>query len=186
MRKLTTLLALAAFPGVAAAQDSTFNQGRLELVGVAPNACVIRSASGSNGVNAVFEPTGTSSGRIRITELVDPSNATPRAASMDLVVPVICNGPHRVTLRSGNGGLRRDGAAAQGGTFGSLLPYNMSILWGPNQSNVASNGGAPLVLSANEARAGQLSLQIAIARGDQPLVAGRYSDQIVLEFQAAN
>jgi hypothetical protein len=186
MKHALALLSLAALPGVAQAQDSTFAAGRLELVGVAPSACVIRTASGANGVNAVFEPSGTSSGRVRITEMVDPTSALPRATSMDLLVPIICNGPHRVTLRSGNGGLVRQGDPVQGNGFASAVPYNLGIAWGATQSNVTSDSGAPLVLDANEARAGQLSLQIAVARGSQPLVAGTYSDLIVLEFQAAN
>jgi hypothetical protein len=102
------------------------------------------------------------------------------------LIPIICNGPHRVTLRSGNGGLVRQGDPVRGNGFASAVPYNLGIAWGATQSNVTSDSGAPLVLNANEARAGQLSLQIAVARGSQPLVAGTYSDLIVLEFQAAN
>jgi hypothetical protein len=105
---------------------------------------------------------------------------------MDLMVPIVCNGPHRVTLRSGNGGMRREGPPVNGSGFASLLPYSMSILWGSDQSAFSTGNGGALVLEAPEARAGQLSLQIAVARGDQPLVAGTYTDQVILEFQAAN
>jgi hypothetical protein len=173
-------------PSTAIAQDRAVNGGRLELGGTAPTACAIRTPSGGNGINATFEATGGASGRIRISELVDATTATSRAASIDLVVPVICNGPHRVTLRSGNRGLRRDGAQVAAGGFSSTLPYSLNIVWGSDRSSSRSDGGAPLILRANEARSGQLSLQVALARGDTPLVAGTYSDQNILEFQPAS
>lgn len=184
IRTLVIAAAIAA-PGAAFAQDSVFATGRLEIAGIAPNACVIRTAGGGVGANAVFEPTSTSSGRIRIVDLVDPATAQSRGATMDLTVPVICNGPHRVTLRSGNGGLRREGAAT-GGPFASTLPYTYDLVWAGNQSSASSDAGAPLVIDATGARAGQLSLSVNVARGGQPLVAGTYADQIVLEFQSAN
>lgn len=185
-RAITIAVALIGSASSANAQDSTLAGGRLEIAGQAPNACVIRAPTGGGGVNAVFESAGETSGRVRITELVDPTTALARSASVDLVVPVVCNGPHRVTLRSGNGGLQRLGTPVQGEGFTSLLPYSMGILWGADQSSLATDSGSALVLNAREARAGQLSLQIAIAPRDRPLVAGTYSDQIVLEFQAAN
>jgi hypothetical protein len=62
----------------------------------------------------------------------------------------------------------------------------MSILWGSDRSATATDSGGPLVLDASQARAGQLSLQIEVTSRAQPMVAGGYTDQIVLEFQAAN
>jgi hypothetical protein len=181
------IICAASISGVAQAQDSTFAPSRLEFAGVAPSACLIRSPSGQNGVNAVFDPSGGSSGRVRITELVDPSTALPKAASMNLLLPVICTGPHRVTMRTANGGLRRDGAAVQeSGGFNSMLPYSMDLAWGRSRSSAGSDSGNSLVLDAAEARAGLLSLQIALRSGNQPLVAGSYTDQIIVEFQAAN
>jgi hypothetical protein len=186
MTRLTLLLALGALPSAAHAQDSTLATGRLEIAATAASACVIRAPTAGTGVNAVFEPVGNSSGHVRIAELVDPNSALPRPASMDLVVPVICNGPHRVTLRSGSGGLRVGGAPANTGGFASILPYSMSLLWGSDRSTTATDAGAPLVLDAAQARAGELSLKIAVASSEKPLVAGTYTDQIILEFQAAN
>jgi hypothetical protein len=186
MIRILAICAVAAVPTTAQAQDSAMAGGRLEIAGTAPNACVMRAPTAGNGVNATFEPSGAGSARIRITELVDPATALGRQASMDLVVPVICNGPHLVTLRSGSGGLRRQGNPVQGTGFGTMLPYAMNLSWVSDQAQAASDSGGPLVLTAGGARAGQLSLQIAVASGTRPLVAGSYSDQIILEFQAAN
>ena len=185
MIRTIAIAAAIAAPGAAFAQDSLFATGRLEIAGIAPNACVIRTPGSAIGANAVFEASGPSSGRIRIVDLVDPTTAQSRGATMDLAVPVVCNGPHRVTLRSGNGGLRREGAAT-GGPFGSSLPYTYNLSWAGNQASASSDAGAPLVIDATGPRAGQLSLTVNVARGGQPLVAGTYADQIVLELQAAN
>ena len=184
MIKKIAIAAAMLSPGTAFAQDSLVANGRLEIAGIAPNSCVIRTPGGGTGANATFEPTGPSSAVIRITELADPSTAESRGATMNLSVPVICNGPHRVTLRSGNGSLQRMGAAVAAGAFRSELPYTYDLSWAGNQAT--SDAGAPLVINAASARAGELSLTVNIARGGQPLVAGTYADQIVLELQAAN
>ena len=184
----SSLVAAAALcaPALASAQLVDPIPGRLEIVGLAPSACIIRTPTAGSGVNATFETTGPASGQIRITEFVDPANAQPRGASMDLAVPVICNGPHRVVLRSGNGGLRRSGAPVTAGQFREFLPYQVSSVWGDQSLGFASDQAGPLAIDASTARAGQLSLSINVAQGGQPLVAGTYEDAIVLELQAAN
>ncbi|HET9428157.1 MAG TPA: hypothetical protein VFO69_07345 [Allosphingosinicella sp.] len=184
-RYLAAVLILSA-PAGAAAQTIDPTPGRLEIVGQAPSACLIRTPTGEAAVNATFESTGSSSGQIRITEFVDPGSAQSRGASMDLVVPVICNSPHRVTVRSGNGGLRRLGSPVPAGPFIEFLPYQVNAVWGGSQGGIASDSGGPLLIDSPSARAGQLSLSFDIARGGRPLVAGTYSDSIVIELQAAN
>jgi hypothetical protein len=46
------------------------------------------------------------------------------------------------------------GDRVQGEGFTSLLPYSMGILWGADQSSLATDSGSALVLNAREARAG--------------------------------
>jgi hypothetical protein len=183
-RYLVAIVALL-LPAVAGAQLIDPTPGRLEIVGLAPSACLIRSPAAGTGVNATFESTGSNSGQIRITEFVDPTNAQPRGASMSLAVPIVCNSPHRVIVRSGNGGLRRVGAGTQAGPFAEFLPYQVDAIWGGSQNGLASDGG-PLLIDSATARSGQLSLSVNVAQGGRPLVAGTYSDSIVLELQAAN
>lgn len=176
---------LAATPAAAAAQlGEEPVDGRLELVGVAPSTCLIHGPQAANSVNASFSEQGSSAGQVQITELVDPATALPRAASMDLALPVICNGPHRVVLRSANGGLRRTGAPVPGGPFAEFLAYQVSSAWGGQEGTLG--GGGPLIIDSATARAGSLRISINLAAGGQPLVAGNYEDQIVVELQAAN
>ncbi|HEY0325743.1 MAG TPA: hypothetical protein VGC46_07175, partial [Allosphingosinicella sp.] len=82
MIRTIAIAAAIAAPGAAFAQDSLFATGRLEIAGIAPNACVIRTPGSAIGANAVFEASGPSSGRIRIVDLVDPTTAQSRGATM--------------------------------------------------------------------------------------------------------
>ena len=178
--------AASLLPAVAAAQLVEPAPGRLEIVGLAPNACVVRTPPAASGDNMTFQPQGSAAGQITITETVD-SAARPRGGSLNLVVPIVCNSPHRVVLTSRSGGMRRTGQpVAQPGPFAELLPYSVNAMWGPSTSELLTSERSRLVIDSAGARAGGLSLSFAIAPGGQPLVAGTYSDEIVLELQAAN
>jgi len=179
-------IAAVAFmaPAALAAQIVEPSQGRVEIVGTSRPACVIGAASSMAGNNMTFTPLSNVSGQVRITDFVD-SNAVSRGASIDVILPVICNSAHRVVVRSGNGGLRRVGAPVRPGPFAEFLPYRVNTAWGAQQAGFTSDQGT-LIINTGEARAGQVALSIAVARGGPPLVAGLYSDQIVVELQAAN
>ena len=186
---ITRLLAplLVVVPVAADAQAGAEPlDGRIELIGEAPSACVVRGPEAAVGVNATFAPLGASAGQVRITELVDPATALPRAASMDLAMPVICNGPHRVVVRSANGGLRRDGQPAIPGPFAEFVAYQLNSAWGDQSRQLDNSGNGPLIIDSATARAGSLLLSINLVAGGRPLVAGNYQDQIVVEVQAAN
>jgi hypothetical protein len=185
IRSLLAALALLAPASLAAQTVVDPSQGRLEILGTAHPACVIRGPSSAVGTNMRFEPGGASAGQIGITEFVD-GNAVSRGGSIDVMLPVVCNSAHRVVVRSGNGGLRRVGPAVQAGPFAQFFPYSVSTQWGAQSGQLATDSGGPLIINSGEARAGQLSLTINVAAGGRPLVAGTYSDQIVVELQAAN
>ncbi|HEY5712499.1 MAG TPA: hypothetical protein VIT38_11445 [Allosphingosinicella sp.] len=179
--------ALLGAPALAAAQTTVDpSRGRLEILGTAPSACLIRTPAAASGSNATFQPTGGSTGEIRISRMVDATTAQSLGASIDLVIPVICNSPHRVVVRSSNGGLRRIGRPVAPGRFRDLLPYEVNTVWGDSQQALSSEAGTPVLIVASTARAGQLSLSLHVAAGGQPLVAGIYGDQIVLELTAAD
>lgn len=182
------LLALALLPMSAAAQTPVSGGGRFEIAGEAPFACVVRGPTTVNATNATVEATTGSSSSIRITQMVDPQSAQARGAQVDLVLPVICNGPHRLTLTSSNGGMLRAGGTAVVGQagFGEYVPYRIDATWGSDQKGADSNGGSPLTIDSQTGRAGNVTLSIKVPAGTNPLVAGAYSDEIVIEFQAAS
>lgn len=181
------ILAAALFaPAAAVAQDGAdLSQGRLEVQGTSYPACVIRAPSSAVGTNMRFDSSGVTAGRIGITQFVD-ANAVSRGGTIEVILPVICNSAHRVVVRSDNGGLRRVGPLVQAPGFSQLFPYRVTTLWGSQQGILATDQGGTLIINTSEARAGQLALAINVAAGGQPLVAGTYSDQIVVELQAAN
>lgn len=188
MRTLSLLAAIAALaPGLAFAQTANIGQGRLDLVGQAPSACLISQPTASTGQNATLSQTGAQSAQIRISELVDPQTAQPRASSMNVTLPVICNAAHRLTVKSGNGGLLRAGGrrgAVNG--FRQLLPYQVSADWSGQSITGSSETGTPVTINSPNGAAGQVSLSITVPAGGDPLVAGSYSDSVVIELQVAS
>lgn len=185
MIRKTILAAAILMPAPLAAQVVDSSLGRVELVGTAPAGCVIRGPASAVGTNMRFEPSSASAGQIGITEFVD-QNSVSRGGSIEINLPVICNSAHRVVVRSGNGGLRRLGAAVPTGPFAQFVPYSVTTLWGGQQAVLTTNQGGTVQIDSNQARAGLVALSINLAAGGQPLVAGTYSDQIVVELQAAN
>jgi hypothetical protein len=186
MRKLPFLIAAAlALPGMAQAQELTRASQRLEMTAVAPVACVISPATVSSAANASYSATGTSSGQVNITELVDSSTAAPRASSIELNLPVVCNASHRVELRSANGGLLRAGATGRGGAFRESLAYQVGLDWA-GQSVELTTSNRSATISASQPGKGEMVIRIATPAGGAPMVAGQYSDSIVVEVQPAN
>ena len=177
---------LPAPPALAQSQPQPIT-AHLDLVGEAPAACLMKPAANASGTNASFESISTTTGRIRIDQLANQNDATPLGATIRVELPIICNAPHRIVLRSGNGGLRREGAAvANTGTFRQLLPYRLGVRWGADQSEHGTDEGAPIVIAAGGPRSGDLAVLFTLASGGAPLVAGNYTDEIVLEVQVAD
>ncbi len=182
---LATALAPAAM-----AQDSAVARQELELVARAEPACVTRAPAAAAGINASFDPASTSGGEIRITQLVDQTTAEPAPTSITLAIPVICNSSHNVTLRSQNGGLLRDSGDAQRRQsdtgFGEFLPYEFNFAWAGQQFEANSEVTRSINLNVARGAAGDATFRFALPGGGGPLVAGRYSDEIIIEFTPAN
>ncbi|TMJ11578.1 MAG: hypothetical protein E6G94_15670 [Alphaproteobacteria bacterium] len=185
-RALLPLLLLA--PSALAAQTPQSGQGRLEIVGDAPGACVvIGPATAGPATNASYAAEGPSSGQLRITQMVTAPDSVSRGATAEFALTVICNSPHQLVLRSEKGGMRLDGggAKAASGPFASVLPYEMRASWLGEEGSAASDAGGPLVMRSNRSGAGQLSLAVVVPQGVR-LLAGDYRDSVILEFRAAD
>lgn len=186
MRKLTLLFAAAAvFPTAAQAQELDRTSQRLELAAIAPVACVISAPRVGNQANASFSETGSASGQINITEFVDPQSAQPRASSIVLNVPVLCNTSHRVRVTSANGGLLRTGATGRGGAFSEFVGYTIGIDWlGQSVEFATTSNNASI--NASQPGRGEAIIRVATPAGGAPLVAGQYRDTIVVEVEPSN
>lgn len=174
-------------PSALAAQTPQTGQGRLEVVGEAPSACVVRGPATATATNASYLSTGPSGGQLRITEMVSSPQSISRGATVDLALTVVCNSPHQLVLRSENGGLLRNGGrpGAASGPFAEFLPYEFRAAWLGQGASSPSNGPGPLVMQSSHGGAGQLSLGVVVPEGTR-LAAGDYRDTVIVEFRVAD
>jgi hypothetical protein len=107
-----------------------------------------------------------------------------------VAVPIICNTAHHVIVRTANGGLRRDGSVTVSpisiNGFREFLPYQITANWSGQDITSSSLTPNPVDISTSDGAAGQLSLTIDVPAGGDPLVAGAYSDSVVIELQVAS
>lgn len=181
---LIALLLLA--PAALAAQTPQSGQARLEVVGVAPGACVVLGPGTATTTNASYAPDGPSAGELRITQMVTGPDSVSRGATAELALTVVCNSPHHLVLRSEHGGMVLNGrAGGPSGPFASVLPYRIQASWLGEDGSSSSDGAGPLVMRSGRAGSGQLSLGVVVPEGVR-LVAGDYRDSVILEFRAAD
>jgi hypothetical protein len=158
----------------------------VDLIGEAPPACVLRPPSAGASANAALEQVTDRTAEVRITRLVDPQTLEPQQASISLVFPLICNAAHRLTVRTTRGGLRLDVPAPPATGFRDRLNYTVEADWAGMRAQGSSESGQPIDLRTSDGAAGVVSLNIQIPGGGAPLVAGPYSDSIVVELQPAS
>lgn len=183
-----SIIAAAVVWGVASAasaQDGQTARNDIEIVAEAPGACLITAGPTASGQNATFT-SGTTGGEMQILQLVDPLTAEVMPTAISLALPVICNASHSVLVRTTRGGLTRDGAPAQTAPgFRDQVPYQLAIDWaGATSSQTSASPG--VAIDQPGAAAGNLQLNITIPEGGAPLVAGAYSDQVVIELRVAS
>lgn len=195
---MRTWAAIAALGGLisggplfapAFAQGLESGNETLRVNAEAAPACVVRPVAASGAVNAVFTPDGQGGGTIAITQLVDPLTAEPRAASVDLALPVTCNAAHRLVIASADGGLLRAGGQAGNrlapNRFADILPYSVDVDWGGANSGGSSDSGTIITLD-RAATHGEMRLRVTTAPGGGVLTAGDYGDSITLRFEPAS
>jgi hypothetical protein len=174
------LLLLA--PSALAAQTPETGQGRLEIVGEAAGACLIRGQPTATATNATYTAAGSSGGRL----IINMAGAESLGVKADISLDVVCNTPHRLVVKSDNGGMRRNGATTRPqGPFVELLPYSFSAGWLGQNASAQSVGPGRLEMVSNEGGSGQLALGVVVPQGVR-LVGGDYRDAVILEFRAAD
>lgn len=193
--RLACLLAplVLAVPANVQAQDRATGNAepvarqQIEVAATAAPACSIASGSAVASRNAAFQSSGASGGTVAITAFADPQTALANPASVQVEIPVICNSAHEVAVRSLNGGMLRSGgtrAELQG--FIQFLPYEVQLDWVGRTLSAPSDAPSPLGLAVPSAGQGMLTVDIALAAGSAPLVAGAYADTLQIEITAAN
>lgn len=180
----------ALLPSVASAQVVDSGQSRIEFLGQAPAACVLRAPVATNAVNATFGSAGIAGGEVQIVQLANLQTAQAQAASIDLALPVICNSAHQLSIRSANGGLLRDGGTsrvvAPANGLGEFVAYQLGAVWAGRDITVQSNVASSILIESAGASAGDVRLRLSVSAGGAALIAGRYADTVIIEFQATN
>lgn len=183
---ITLAAALAGFaiasPAMAQVIDSAGQ--RLDVAGTAPAACVINSPTASNASNATFSVSGNSTVRVDYGVLVDQNTALTQASAIDIRLPMVCNAPGRIVVRSENRGLRPAGNQRGSGGFLDVVDLDVGITWQGQTATLSTAQGSSSLDSSRPAR-GDLAVALNTRAGQGPLVAGNYSDTIVIEFQLA-
>ncbi|HWE48085.1 MAG TPA: hypothetical protein VG407_18860 [Caulobacteraceae bacterium] len=182
---VATAISLASTAAFAQQSPNTPVQSRLDLFGVAPAACVLNGPSSSNSVNATVNDAGSRTTQVTITNLVDTNSLAAQAATVNLAFPLICNGPHKLTLTTTNGGLTLEGGAPSAPGFTDHVDYVMQAAWAGQTSQVSTGSARSLQISAGDGAAGVVSLSIQIPGGGNRLIAGSYSDTLTLDVQPA-
>lgn len=154
----------------------------LVITGQSPQACVISGAAQSSVSNATVT-TGAGAAQVVVGQLVD-LNAVPLAARVSVALPVICNTANVVSISTSNGALTLENPAPAAPGFRSQLPYQLSATWAGQQETV--NSGTPLTITSANAATGNLLLTIAIPAGGEPLIAGTYTDSVVVLLQPSS
>ncbi len=184
---LFAALALAFSASGALAQDVTHATQRLELHGDAPVGCVANSAHASKQVGTLYQDNGPTGGVVTFPNLVDETTAAARASSIELALPVVCNTSHLITVRSYNGALVRQGAggANSAGGFSESQTYAVGLQWQELTAQLSA-GTTNASIAYGQPAKGDLIVDIAVPRGTQPLVAGTYTDAVVVEIRPTN
>jgi hypothetical protein len=157
----------------------------------APQWCAITSPGGQGiQIGTANNTTAPLGSELRITDLVDATTLSTRAANATIGFDAACNYPHRITVRSQNNGLRRD-SNSTGPGIASAVPYTASLNWGDVDlsffADAQSRNQLERVGNTSGAVAGALTVQVAITAGatnigpGSPLGAGEYSDVISIE-----
>lgn len=159
---------------------------QFDISGAAPDSCVLSNPSAASGRNAIFEAGGARRARIVLPQLADPGTARSRGAAITIVFPLVCNTAHDISVTTTGQGLARLGVAAVAAGFRDRIAYRLSADWDGAQAAGSSAAAVPVKIAKNSGAAGMLSLTIDVPEGGEPLLAGTYSDSLVIEIHPAN
>jgi hypothetical protein len=177
-------LAVAFFATSAMAADAP----AVAVQGSAPPICYLTPPQLGQASNMTLGSMSASQYVLLINQLNDPATAQVRPASISLSLRAICNHAHSLAIQSRSGGLRTATGETPG--FSNRVDYSVSVLWGGSSnslqtSGIAGQSSAETVTPG--AFAGTLQLQISVGADGAnglPLLAGIYSDNIVITFKS--
>ena len=178
--------AAAMLAGAAQAQTQVAPPATNQITfkGAVQPGCITSVPASNSSQNATVTQQVAGSANVVVTRLVG-DDGVPLGAQIVLSLPAACNQAHTLNLSSLNGGLMNaNGPAAGSAAFRALLPYTVQVNWAGQTQVLTSSEGA-VTQPVSDAATGPVSVTIQIPAGGSPMVAGSYSDQLVLELGVA-
>ena len=168
--------------------DPGLSEQRLSIEGAAPVACSIRVVTlGAGSAGSLQAATqGNAIVRLGTPDFVNPTTAVPTGGQVFIGVPVSCNGAHTLIVRSTNGRLTLESGAAAAGGFRNTVDYSLTAQWAGLNQTFNTQSASTLQIPVSQANSGDALVTIDIPAGGQPLVAGIYSDLIVVEVTVSS
>jgi hypothetical protein len=190
MSKLAVSLCaiLMITPVSAVAQQAAIDlaSGQSQLRGTAGFACLISTPSSEGVSGAIVSSTnGTTQVVFQPNSVIDSTTLVARAFQVRLEVPVTCNGAHGVVVRSARGGMQLANPTVGGVGISNRIDLDVVANW-TGLSSQLSTLGSPIgiTLAKTGAASGSVEVIINTRAGTDPLVAGRYSDEIIVDLIA--
>ena len=186
--RLLAIVCASMLPWAVHAQQVAVDVGsaQTQFRGTANFACLVSTPIANRVSDATFTSSG-SSGQLAFSPatVVDPDTLIARAFSVSLSVPVTCNGAHSVSVRSARGGMQLQTPVTQAIGLSSRIDLDVNANW-LGDSNQISTSGSPIgvTLSKTTGASGSVEVTVTGRAGNAPLVAGRYSDEIVVDLVA--
>lgn len=190
IRRAALAATLSFAAGAAAAQQAPSNTTTqsdvlthaIDVQGFAPSACVMAPATLDPGsVNAVLQSASASNADVLVSLNTDAQTRALQAVNVALSVPIKCNAAHKLTVHSQHQGMKPQTPVAPAPGFASAINYTLSTRWAGQTASFDTASSQDLTINVPDANTGDANVTLNIAGGGPPLVAGNYSDEIVVE-----
>lgn len=156
------------------------DNGALAFEGSVPNVCRLGTPGLDQTSSALTIEQQTANGlAVRLNAFADPETGLALANSVIFALPLTCNAAHRVVVRSLGNGMSTNAVASPG--FSNIVGYSLTTQWAQQTMGENAPGGSGTAIDVSNAAAGSAVITVQIPAGTTPLVAGAYSDDIIVE-----
>lgn len=180
---LTSTVAALLLSNPSWAQEVLTQANQLTYNGLVQPGCIMAVATTQSAQNASMTSPAPGAADVVVTQLVG-DDAVPVGAQITLTMEAACNQAHILRVSSQNGALVNSASSGAVGPFRDDLPYSIVVAWANAPLSFGSADGLQ-TQSVNDAARGSITLMIQVPAGGSPMVAGSYSDQLVLELGVA-
>lgn len=179
-KRLYLLGAVVVAAGSANAEPAQLTDTRIE--GSIIENCIfdVVPTGGAGGVNISTTENGLS---VNFNSIADPETAELVPFGLIVSLDMTCNFAHTVTIRSASGGLQASDPS-NSDSFTDRADYTVEAQWAGQSAGFSTSGtpGEGAGLQIGGLNAGRFDLEIGSAASSLPLVAGDYTDTLIIEI----